>query len=57
MVEQAGAGEIFLQNIDRDGEGQGYDCELISTVSAAVELPVVALGGAGNLGHTRLGRV
>ena len=51
MVEQAGAGEIFLQNIERDGEGQGYDCELISTVSAAVELPVVALGGAGNLEH------
>jgi cyclase len=51
MVEQAGVGEIILQNVDRDGERQGYDTQLISTVSAAVDLPVVALGGAGGLEH------
>ncbi|OJU24942.1 MAG: imidazole glycerol phosphate synthase cyclase subunit [Nitrobacter sp. 62-13] len=50
-VEQAGAGEIILQNVDRDGERRGYDAELISSVSAAVDVPVVALGGAGELSH------
>ncbi len=50
-VEQAGAGEIILQNIDRDGERNGYDGNLISAVCAAVNVPVVALGGAGQLSH------
>ena len=50
-VEQAGAGEIILQNIDRDGERNGYDTSLISAVSTAVNVPVVALGGAGQLSH------
>lgn len=51
MVEHAGVGEVILQNIDRDGMRQGYDTRLISTVSNAVNLPVVALGGAGSLKH------
>lgn len=51
MVAQAGAGEIILQNVDRDGERQGYDKELISSVSGAVDVPVVALGGAGCVSH------
>ena len=50
-VEQAGVGEIILQNIDRDGERNGYDVSLVSAVSAAVNVPVVALGGAGQLSH------
>ena len=50
-VEQAGAGEIILQNIDRDGERKGYDASLVSAVSGAVKVPVVALGGAGHLSH------
>jgi imidazole glycerol-phosphate synthase subunit HisF len=50
-VEQAGAGEIILQNIDRDGERNGYDIDLIRAVSGAVNVPVVALGGAGRLSH------
>ena len=50
-VEQAGAGEIILQNIDRDGERKGYDASLVSAVSGAVKVPVVALGGAGQLSH------
>lgn len=50
-VEQAGAGEIILQNIDRDGERKGYDANLVSAVSGAVQVPVVALGGAGDFSH------
>lgn len=50
-VEQAGAGEIILQNVDRDGERDGYDGSLISAVSTAVNVPVVALGGAGQFSH------
>lgn len=50
-VEQAGAGEIILQNIDRDGVRKGYDLALISAVSSEVKIPVVALGGAGNASH------
>jgi imidazole glycerol-phosphate synthase subunit HisF len=42
-----GAGEILLTSIDQDGVMQGYDCELIEKVSAAVDIPVIACGGAG----------
>jgi imidazoleglycerol phosphate synthase cyclase subunit len=41
-----GAGEILLTSWDRDGTGEGYDLELIRQVSAAVNVPVVASGGA-----------
>ncbi|MDZ4826259.1 MAG: imidazole glycerol phosphate synthase cyclase subunit [Actinomycetota bacterium] len=50
-VEGLGAGEILLQSIDRDGTGAGYDLELIGEVSAAVNIPVVALGGVGTYEH------
>jgi len=43
-----GAGEILLTSIDRDGARSGYDLELISRVSRAVRVPVVASGGAGS---------
>jgi cyclase len=46
QLEEAGAGEILLQSIDRDGEMTGYDLELIASVTAATNLPVVACGGA-----------
>lgn len=46
-VEQRGAGEIFLQSIDRDGTGRGYDLDLTRAVSCAVSIPVVACGGVG----------
>jgi imidazole glycerol-phosphate synthase subunit HisF len=42
-----GAGEILLTSIDRDGGRSGYDLELVSRVSRAVSVPVVASGGAG----------
>jgi cyclase len=43
-----GAGEILLTSIDRDGARSGYDLELVSRVSRAVAVPVVASGGAGS---------
>ena len=46
-LEDRGAGEIFLNSINRDGSAQGYDIDLISKVTEAVNLPVVAAGGAG----------
>jgi cyclase len=48
-MEQMGAGEIFLNSIDRDGTMRGYDVELIRRLSDAVTIPVVACGGAGRL--------
>jgi len=45
-MEQAGAGEIFLTSVDRDGTFEGYDLELIGAVARAVTIPVVACGGA-----------
>lgn len=50
-VERMGAGEILLNSIDRDGTMQGYDLELVRKVADAVNVPVVACGGAGNLAH------
>jgi cyclase len=45
--EDLGAGEIVVQSIDRDGTRQGLDLPFIEKASAAVEVPVVAVGGAG----------
>jgi imidazole glycerol-phosphate synthase subunit HisF len=50
-MEKQGAGELFLNSIDRDGTMQGYDLELIQRVAEAVTVPVVACGGAGNIQH------
>ncbi len=47
----AGAGEILITSIDRDGTMAGYDVELIRSVADAVAVPVIASGGAGNYGH------
>lgn len=49
----AGAGEILLQAIDREGTGLGYDLALIREVTQSVDVPVVASGGAGTLAHLR----
>ncbi|HYE89007.1 MAG TPA: imidazole glycerol phosphate synthase subunit HisF [Vicinamibacterales bacterium] len=46
-----GAGEILLTSIDRDGTKAGFDCELTSAVSDAVNIPVIASGGAGSFEH------
>lgn len=47
-IEKAGAGEIMINSIDRDGLMEGYDIELISLVSNCVTIPVIACGGAGS---------
>ena len=46
-----GAGEILLTSIDRDGSRAGFDCVLTAAVSSAVEIPVIASGGAGTPEH------
>jgi imidazole glycerol-phosphate synthase subunit HisF len=53
LAEEKGAGELIVQSIPRDGTMEGYDLDLISRVSRAVTIPVVALGGAGGLDHLR----
>lgn len=47
----AGAGEILVHSIDRDGARTGYDLELVDQVCAAVDVPVIVLGGAGHPAH------
>lgn len=50
-AESRGAGEILLTSMDRDGTRSGFDCELTAAVSSAVNIPVIASGGAGGLEH------
>lgn len=45
-VEELGAGEIVITSVDKEGTGEGYDLELIKSVSEAVSIPVIAHGGA-----------
>ena len=47
-AEQRGAGEILLTSMDRDGTRSGFDCEMTAAVSTAVNIPVIASGGAGS---------
>jgi imidazole glycerol-phosphate synthase subunit HisF len=53
LMEEKGAGEVIVQAIDADGGMDGYDIDLIRSVSERVSIPVVALGGAGNLSHLK----
>ena len=46
-----GAGEIFINSVDRDGTKTGFDLELINCVCAEVTVPVICCGGAGNPKH------
>lgn len=55
LMEANGAGEIIIQSIDRDGTMSGYDLSLINEISKAVKIPVIALGGAGNIDDLRKG--
>ena len=50
-MAKLGAGEIIVNSIDRDGMMQGYDLDLVKRVSSAVDVPVIACGGAGNVDH------
>jgi len=50
-VEELGAGEILLTSMNRDGTKDGYDIPLTKAVCEAINIPVIASGGAGNLDH------
>ena len=52
-IENEGAGEILVNSIDRDGVMEGYDIELIKSITQAVRIPVIACGGAGKLDDFR----
>jgi cyclase len=48
---ERGAGEILLTSMDRDGTKDGYDLDLVRTIAGAVDVPVIASGGAGEPAH------
>jgi cyclase len=50
-VAKLGVGEIYLNSIDRDGTGFGYDKAFVGKVAAMVDVPIIAAGGAGNHKH------
>ena len=50
-AERRGAGEILLTSMNTDGMRNGFDCELTAMVSEAVQIPVIASGGAGSAAH------
>jgi cyclase len=50
-AEARGAGEILLTSMDRDGTKAGFDCDMTAAVSTAVDIPVIASGGAGTFDH------
>lgn len=54
FVETAGAGEILLTSMDRDGTRDGYDLALTKAICDSVNIPVIASGGAGKLEHISL---
>jgi imidazole glycerol-phosphate synthase subunit HisF len=53
--EELGAGEIVVNSIDRDGTASGYDLEITRAVAEAVNVPVIASGGAGDVDHIAAG--
>ncbi|MGA7949830.1 MAG: imidazole glycerol phosphate synthase subunit HisF [Thiobacillaceae bacterium] len=50
-MERSGAGELLLTSMDRDGTKSGFDLELTRRISDAVDIPIIASGGVGNLQH------
>lgn len=50
-LQAAGVGEIILQSVDRDGARTGFDLALIAAIAPRLDVPLVALGGAGDLHH------
>ncbi len=49
QMQELGAGELLINNIDRDGTYSGYDIALLQRISSVLTIPVIALGGAGTL--------
>lgn len=54
LMEKKGAGELIINSIECDGTMSGYDIDIIKKVSESVTIPVVALGGAGQMEHFKL---
>ena len=54
QMQDAGAGEVFVNVIDRDGTFKGYDVEIIKSITSALSIPVIACGGAGSVADFRL---
>ena len=50
-VEDLGVGEIYLNSIDKDGTGFGYDFDTIDSISSSMKIPLIIAGGAGNESH------
>ncbi len=50
-METSGAGELLVTSMDRDGTQVGYDIDLMSNITSAVNIPVIASGGVGTLDH------
>ncbi|MBM3911229.1 MAG: imidazole glycerol phosphate synthase subunit HisF [Thaumarchaeota archaeon] len=53
LMQDNGVGELIVQSIEKDGMMEGYDIPLVKSVSEAVTIPVIALGGAGHLSHMK----
>jgi cyclase len=53
VAEDLGVGEVFLSSVDRDGTWQGYDVETIKEIAGALNVPVIASGGAGSIAQIR----
>ena len=53
LADDVGVGELLLYSVDRDGTWSGFDLETIREVGAAVGVPLIACGGAGNIAHLR----
>lgn len=53
QISSIGVGEIIINSINRDGTWSGFDLELVNSIVNQVNVPVVALGGAGNLEHIK----
>ncbi len=53
QMESLGAGEIVINSVDNDGVMKGYDIELLKSIKENIKVPIVALGGAGNLTHIK----
>jgi len=51
IIQDLGSGELIINSIDKDGTMQGYDLELINKASSVLDIPVVAVGGAGSIKH------
>ena len=54
-MQEFGAGEILLTSMDRDGTRIGFDLELTKSITDAIDIPVIASGGVGNLEHLAQG--